>query len=387
MTTRVLALTSGTTQLEDHRAGLAVFMLQAGPLNARSGIIPAPTSGDLATVSAMVASVAPFEAWIDGTGGAQQYGYAFTFDTAANFTFADGEASVARVDRIWAVVYHDVYDASGQTVGKVEYAKGQASGLAQPLPKSALLLYEVTVPAGTTAGTGGINFTTATVDKRQYTVAAGGLLPIASVTERAAITSPYNGMPIYRKDMGWVEIYDTAWRVRSQAAVATFSALATNITDPWEGLTVYVKDVDTRYVWTSTAWAKDGRGVQAATQRAGSVTSLPTSHAETDITGTSVTVTTTKPNAILQVVAAFDLSIGTAATQDIEGKFRVDGVTQTGNAEAQLTTTGQRGSYIGEWTVTLATAGSHTFLLRGINNTAQTVNSNAETAMSYTLYD
>lgn len=387
MGVRVLGLASGVTSREDHRHAESTPMQQSGPINARSGVMPTNGAANLATVSAMVASVAPFSAWIDGGSSAQQAGYNFVFDASANFPFADGEASVDRVDRIWAVVRDNTYDASGFTAGAVEYAKGQSSGLAQPLPPTAILLYEMTVIHGTTAGTGGINFANV-VDKRVYTTASGGLIPVASSTERAAIANPYVGMACYRKDWGWTEIWDgTAWRVRSQASVSTFTALATAISDPWEGLQVYVRDVDLVYAYTGTAWARQGRGPQAATQRAGSVTSLPTSHAETDIAGTSVTLTTTKPNAILQVIGAFDLSIGNAATQDIQGKFRVDGVTQTGNAEAQLTTTGQRGSQIGTWTVTLAAAGSHTFLLRGINNTAQTVNSNAETAMSYTLFD
>lgn len=387
MGVRVLGLASGVTSREDHRHAESTPMQQSGPINARSGIIPTAGAADMATVSAMVASIAPFSAWIDGGSGAQQAGYNFVFDTLTNFTFADGEASVDRVDRIWAVVRDNTYDASGFTAGAVEYAKGQSSGLAQPLPPTALLLWEQTVIHGTTAGSGGINFATK-VDKRVYTAGAGGLVPIASVTERAAIASPYNGMPIYRKDTGWVEIYDgAAWRVRSQAAVATFTDLAGKITDPWEGLQVYVKDVDLVYGYTGTAWARQGRGPQAQTTRAASVTSLPTSHTETDITGASLSLTTTKPNAVLMITASFDFSIGNAATQDVEGLCNVDTVDLVGKAEAQLTTTGQRGTYIGTWTTTIPTAKTFTVKLRGINNTAQTVNSNAETSMTTLLFD
>lgn len=216
MATRVLALASGVTTLESHRLGLSSLTYSAGTLTGRSGLYPAHGAGNQATVSAMVCSVAPFNAWIDGTNTSTQGGYLFCLDATENITFDAGNASTARVDRIIARVKDNPYDGSGATAGEVAYWKGSVTtGAATALPANSLLLYEVTVPAGTTAGGGGINFSTATVDKRVYTAASGGIPPIYSSTDRSGITTPANGSLIYRSDTDTYERYNTSgatWR-------------------------------------------------------------------------------------------------------------------------------------------------------------------------------
>lgn len=209
MTVRVLALASGVTSLESHRLGLAPIGTQAGVLNNRSGIYPPLTSADISTVSAMVAAISPFSAWVDGTSTSSQGGYSFTSDAAVNITFDAGNASTIRTDRVIARVKDNPYDGSGSQAGSVEYLKGNTStGAATALPASSLLLWEVTVPVGASAGGGGINFSTQKVDKRVWTVSSGGVLPVGSDTDRSAITSPYAGFVISRTDKLWLEFYN-----------------------------------------------------------------------------------------------------------------------------------------------------------------------------------
>jgi hypothetical protein len=209
MTVRVLALASGVTSLESHRHGLAPLSVSAGVLNGRSGIYPDLTAADLGTVSAMVASIAPFSAWVDGTSTGVQGGYSFTSDASVNITFDAGNASTTRTDRVIARVRDNPYDASGSQAGSVEYLKGNTTtGVATAVPASSLLLWEVSVPAGASAGGGGINFSTQKVDKRVYTAARGGTFNIGSQTDEDAIASPHIGMRIFRTDLKYFKVYN-----------------------------------------------------------------------------------------------------------------------------------------------------------------------------------
>lgn len=257
MTVKVLALASGVTGLTDHRILNATLVQNAGALQIRMGLMPSPNAATLATVSAMVASVAAFKCVIANSVSSALGPYVLVSDATVNITFADGEASVPRVDRIIARVYDNVNDGSGDTKGDVYYLKGQASGAATALPSNAMLLYEVTVPAGTSAGSGGINFNTATTDRRFYTSAAGGIIPIANGTDMSGISFPYEGMTIYRTDIDLIYCYDgTLFRPRGVASVANSGSL-TSINNPVEGSVAFVRDVDRLYFYDGSAWVRN----------------------------------------------------------------------------------------------------------------------------------
>ncbi|HSN23130.1 MAG TPA: hypothetical protein VLS45_03030, partial [Methylomicrobium sp.] len=214
MTVRVLALASGLTTTEGHRLTLTGLTLSAGAVTGRSGVYPANGAAALATVSAMVASIAPFNAWIDGSNSTVQGGYLFCSDTSTNITFDAGNAATTRYDRIIARVKDNIYDGSGGTTGEVAYLKGNTTtGAATALPSNSLLLKEIAVPAGASAGGGGINFGTQTVDKVVYTVAAGAVNPIANATDRTAIATPHDGAVISRTDLDALQVFDgSAWK-------------------------------------------------------------------------------------------------------------------------------------------------------------------------------
>lgn len=257
MAIKVLALASGVTGLTDHRILHGATFQNAGSIQVRSGLIPSPSAGALATVSAMVASVAALKAVISNSISSALGPYVLVSDATVNITFDDGEASVTRTDRIIARVYDNVNDGSGDTKGDVYYLKGQASGAATALPNNCILLYEVAVPAGASAGGGGINFNTQTTDRRFYTTAAGGIIPIANATDMSAIANPYEGMAIYRTDLDILYCHDgTSFKPRGIAAVASSGNL-TNITNAVEGTVAFVKDVDRLYFYDGSAWARN----------------------------------------------------------------------------------------------------------------------------------
>lgn len=255
MTVRTLTLANSVDSAENVRLVQSGIVAASGPVDSRSGIFPAGSNpGNLVSAAAMQANITAFRAYIDGGGAALQGGYQFINDGNYLLTFANGEASVNRVDRVAAVVYHNLYDSSGFTIADVIYVKGQASGVANAIPATALLMWEVTVPAGTTAGGGGINFTTAAADKRTYTAAAGGTLNIGSVAERTAIANVFQGLRIYRTDQKWCEFYDgTAWRVEGVARVASFAGLSA-ITSPISGQHAYDTTLNVVYVYYGIFW-------------------------------------------------------------------------------------------------------------------------------------
>ena len=253
MAIKVLALASGVTGLADHRVLNGAMMTSAGQLAVRGGVLPGATSGDLSTVSAMVARIAPVKVLIPNGVSSALGPYLLVSDANVDITFDAGEASVGRVDRIIARAYDNTNDGSGSTTGSIYYLKGQASGSATALPTNSVLLYEMTVPAGASSGSGGLTFSNA-VDQRVYTVAQGGIFPVKNNTDMSAITSPYEGMAIYRTDLDVVYIYDgTTWRARGIANVAS-SANLTSINNPYDGQVAVTRDNDAIYVYNGTTW-------------------------------------------------------------------------------------------------------------------------------------
>lgn len=253
MAIKVLALASGVTGLADHRELIGSLLTSAGTTAVRSGVLPGLGAGNLTTVSAMVARVAPVKVAIANGVSAALGPYILVSDANVDITFAAGEASVVRTDRIIARAYDNTNDGSGSTTGAIEYLKGQASGTATALPTNSVLLYEMPIPAGASAGGGGVNFANA-VDQRVYTAANGGIFPVASNTAMAAISSPWEGMAVYRTDIDVLYIYDgTNFKARGQANVSSSANLST-INNPYDGMVAVTRDTDAIYVYNGSSW-------------------------------------------------------------------------------------------------------------------------------------
>lgn len=273
MAIKVLALASASTTLTDHRILNGSMLVSSGQVSARGGVLPGATSGDLSTVSAMVARVAPVKVVIPNGVSAALGPYLLVSDANVDITFDNGEAAVPRVDRIIARAYDNTNDGSGSTLGNIYYLKGTSGGSATALPTNSILLYEMTVPAGASSGGGGINFANA-VDKRVYTAAQGGLFPVANLTDMNAISNPYEGMPIYRTDLDTTYIYDgTNFKPRGQISVASSATLST-IDNPWDGLLATVRDTDAIYSYNGTSWV----------YRAGDITAYAASAVDSAVT-------------------------------------------------------------------------------------------------------
>ncbi|WP_327168618.1 hypothetical protein [Streptomyces subrutilus] len=206
-----LAVTGQTRS--DTRVAPLGALTPVSPVASRSGIMPGSADGKLrisgftmAGTTAMGATVYPGRAVVQGTDSQGAYPVALTQSVA--LTFADGHGTYGRIDLVVIRVYDNEYDASGRTEAAVEVVRGtpSATPAVPAAPPLSLPLYTVAVPAGTSAGTGGINWTTALVGLRTATVAVGGILPVTTDTALGA----YPGQ--YRDIAGGLERWDgTAW--------------------------------------------------------------------------------------------------------------------------------------------------------------------------------
>ncbi|MFC8862646.1 hypothetical protein [[Kitasatospora] papulosa] len=88
-----------------------------------------------------------------------------------------------------------------------------------------------------------------------------------------------------------------------------------------------------------------------------------------DISGTTITVVTTVPNAVYTAVGTFDVQIGATGAGNIIGYLNVDGTADSGVAARRMDAV-TRDTIAQTWRGVLATAGSHTFKLQGQTSVA-----------------
>lgn len=257
MTIRTLAVGNSNTDQLDHRSLITALTATSGAVEHKVGLFPSnPLPAAISNVSAMTAGVGPFKAILPNQNGFGQF--LVQSDAVINVNFDPGEASVSRVDRIIVRVYNDDQDGSGQSDVFVEYLKGQASGSATAMPDGSLLLWEVSVPAGASSGSGGINFASTAADNRVYTTASGGMITFATTAEMNAFTDAYEGMAAHVANQDTIYVFDgSLWRVRGQVSVTSSSALS-GIVNPWDGLLVTTRDTNIVYQYNGSSWVSVG---------------------------------------------------------------------------------------------------------------------------------
>ncbi|MFG2376092.1 hypothetical protein ACGFY9_32030 [Streptomyces sp. NPDC048504] len=199
---------------EDTRLIALGALTPTSAVQVRSGILPGSSTGLYrvngftltGTTGTMSGTVSPGRAIVQSTDTRGAYPIALT--EYEDVTFADGDAQYGRIDLLVLRIYDDVYDGSGRTEAVVDIVRGtpSATPTVPAVPDLALPLYEVTVPAGTSAGTGGIPWTTGLTGRRTATVAVGGILPVTTDTANGA----YPGQ--YRDNNGQLQRWNgTAW--------------------------------------------------------------------------------------------------------------------------------------------------------------------------------
>ncbi|MEV0413960.1 hypothetical protein AB0I68_24905 [Streptomyces sp. NPDC050448] len=169
-------LPTGQTR-EDTRLAPLGTMAPESAMTSRDGVIAGGTALNATGAGAMQVQIGVGRALVQGTDAQGAYPVAVT--APETITIGDGHAQYARIDAVVLRVYDSLYDTSGQTLARVEIIRGAETATPTPpsLPSAALRLWEITVPAGTSAGTGGITWASALADRRRYTAAYGGIIP------------------------------------------------------------------------------------------------------------------------------------------------------------------------------------------------------------------
>ena len=135
------------------------------------------------------------------------------------------------------------------------------------------------------------------------------------------------------------------------------------------------------------ATAGDGHDVKMGSAASTAKVNV-TATAPVDITGATVAVTTTRPNALVFVTAVFDMSTDVTGNTFL-GSLVVDGAAQVAKATLRLATLNLRLTVAQSWVLTLAAAGPHTLKLQGaLDAAAGTAGVNfPSTTISYILQE
>jgi hypothetical protein len=197
---------TGQTRQDSRLAPIGTFT-PTSPLASRSGVLPGSADGttrlsglNAAGTSAMAVTVYPGRAVVQGLDA--QGAYSVTVTDPVTLTVDDGNPQYPRIDLIVLRVYDDQFDASGRNEAVIELVKGaeNANPAVPPaVPPLALALHQISVPAGASAGDGGIAWTGgALLGLRTATVALGGILPVTSDTSPGAYPGQFR------------DVYDTS---------------------------------------------------------------------------------------------------------------------------------------------------------------------------------
>ncbi|MEV7275794.1 hypothetical protein [Streptomyces sp. NPDC093111] len=251
MTVRAAWLQPTGQTREDTRLTLAALLTPSGqspeetPLRSRQGIVPGGFV--LTATSAMQCAIGTGRAIIQGD-ETRQGAYLVAAISPETITVPDGDPQYDRIDLIELAVIDDAYDKTGVTDAVVRLVKGTPA--AQPVapasgPGSTQPLYTVRVPKGTSAGTGGIAWTTGGVTTQHWPVVAlGGILP----------TSGFKGAYVgqYRDTSGMLQRWDGATWVsypRANGGIAPGTLVSTG---SYTGQ--YRDNAGTLQRWDGTNW-------------------------------------------------------------------------------------------------------------------------------------
>ena len=198
-------------------APLAGFATAARPLGARSGVRPGtPTTTVTATSTTWTCNT--HAGIIDGETAAIAGPYAYAVNTAQTGSVTAANATNPRVDIVYAQV-SDPAESDGSSVPSVviAYLAGTAAPapVAPATPARSMVLAQINVPVSG-GGSPTVTWVAPTL------TAAGGIIPVASSTERDALTA-YEGLTVYRMDTNVLESYSgSAWQVSSLTSYGYF---------------------------------------------------------------------------------------------------------------------------------------------------------------------
>ncbi|MBC9714082.1 hypothetical protein H9Y04_16075 [Streptomyces sp. TRM66268-LWL] len=183
-------LPTGQTREDTRLAPVGTYAAETS-MRTRDGVIPGGSPFAATSAGAMDLQIGVGRAVVQGT--YSQGAYPVANDAPLVLTFADGDAQFARIDSVVIRVLDQLFDTEGQNLARIEIIQGprSATPTAPTLPPACLRLWDVTVPAGASAGVGGINWGSALADRRRYTTGPGGIIPKGYDTFNGAYDGQY----------------------------------------------------------------------------------------------------------------------------------------------------------------------------------------------------
>lgn len=231
-------------RLRQATTALTSKLNSASNLAARGGVVPGyasplevtPSSGMTLAVEegeAIVQSATP----VDGA-------YGCTVPAGATITLTAADSTYPRYDRI-VVLVTDI-GTSGSTCEVIPVDGTPASSPTIPAePSNAITLAVVYVGAGVTSISAG-NIT----DYREFTVAAGGITPVADSTKFPSTGTGHHYFHDISMSNLWHRIGTTNYPLRN-----TFRCTSsTRPTNKLEGTLIYETDTETILAWDGAAW-------------------------------------------------------------------------------------------------------------------------------------
>lgn len=202
---------------EDTRLTPTSPLIHETEMRVRDGVLAGGNPFGATGAGAMSLQIGPGRAFVQGTDA--QGAYPVANDAPVSLTFADGAAQFGRIDSVVVRIADTLFDG-GPNAARIEIVQGTATASPTPptIPTAALRLWDVLVPAGTSAGAGGIGWGAALGDRRRYTAAAGGILPRGS---GLSFSGSYEGQ--YRDNGAALERWSTtagAWQTYRPPAEA-----------------------------------------------------------------------------------------------------------------------------------------------------------------------
>ncbi|MBX9423500.1 MULTISPECIES: hypothetical protein [Streptomyces] len=230
---------------EDTRLTQTGVTTMTNPVQVRSGVLPGSYGGQYRLSgfwtfgsAAMSATVSEGRAVIQGE--ISQGVFPVTLPASQVVTFAPGNATYNRIDLLVLRIYDKLYDGGTRTEAVLEIIQGAAEQAPKVpvVPPRCLPLYEVTVPAGASAGNGGIPWNSSLKDLRTPVVALGGILPVEGASLPGAYPGQYQdaGGAIQRWDGGaWVSYPSALGGIIPSSASTTPASYTGQYRDSPEG--------------------------------------------------------------------------------------------------------------------------------------------------------
>jgi hypothetical protein len=244
---------TGILDVEEARVGLgALIVPHTSNVKAKSGFRPGPSSPGLVTATGTpdaFVHVAPFQLLLQSGRASVPGVYAACADANVDISIlaVPADPTNPRNDLIIAQ-QSDTFYGDGSSPFEVKVIRGTPSGSpADPTITGSgdhVTLARVRVDANaTTIVSGKITDLRTTGHAKSlvgglYSVALGGLLPVASKAERDALTGLYDGFAVWRQDTDSIQVYDgAAWRYFGTPATNTTAASQTSVSTTFADLT------------------------------------------------------------------------------------------------------------------------------------------------------